>query len=219
MSLPFTLEQLLEAVGLYNLEIWPLPVLAYILAIAAAALAVRPTKHSDALITAVLALFWLWSGIGFVLQYFGPLFAPAYGFAVLYILQGFAFLATIPQPRITFRFRGDAYAYLGLVFIAYGMLGYPLVGYFLGHTYPQSLTFGVTPCPVAIFTFGLYLLSDSPIPKLLLVVPFLWGIGGVVPVAIGILEDAGLIVAGLLGTALILYRDRQAQVQPVETSQ
>jgi hypothetical protein len=31
------------------------------------------------------------------------------------------------------------------------------------------------------------------------------------PVSVGILEDLGLITAGVLGTAMILYRDRNAQ--------
>jgi hypothetical protein len=43
----------------------------------------------------------------------------------------------------------------------------------------------------------------------LLVIPLLWAIGGgVMPVSIGILEDIGMIMAGVLGTALILFRDR-----------
>jgi hypothetical protein len=59
-----------------------------------------------------------------------------------------------------------------------------------------------------VFTFGLFLLSDRKLPWWMLPVPVLWAIGGIVPVSLGVLEDIGLMVAGVLGTSLIIYRDR-----------
>ena len=90
---------------------------------------------------------------------------------------------------------------------AFAMIGYPILGYFIGHQYPQSPPFGLTPCPLSVFTFGLLLLADSKVPKWILAIPFLYAIGGIMPVSIGVTEDLAMIIGGLVGTAMILYRD------------
>jgi len=91
------------------------------------------------------------------------------------------------------------------------MVGYPVVGYILGHIYPRALPFGLAPCPTTVFTFGLFMLTDKKIPKPFLVIPLLLSISAIVPVSIGILEDIGLIIAGLVGTPMLLLRDRKSQ--------
>ena len=42
-----------------------------------------------------------------------------------------------------------------------------------GHVYPAAPMFGVTPCPLVIFTFGMLLLSRERAPWPLLVIPAL----------------------------------------------
>jgi hypothetical protein len=88
---------------------------------------------------------------------------------------------------------------------------YPTLGYFLGHIYPKSPTFGL-PCPTTIFTFGLLLWTDVKLPKTILIIPFLWSlVGFTAALTLGILEDTGLLVSGVLGVGLILFRDRSVQ--------
>jgi hypothetical protein len=65
---------------------------------------------------------------------------------------------------------------------------------------------------VAIFAFSLFLLADKRMPKLRLVIPLLWAIGGIIPRSVGIYEDIGRILSGVLGTIMTLYRDWKAQV-------
>jgi hypothetical protein len=50
------------------------------------------------------------------------------------------------------------------------------------------------------------------VPKGLLVVPLLWSVMGgfLAPLNYGIYEDFGLVVAGLLATSLLWWRDQQA---------
>jgi hypothetical protein len=92
--------------------------------------------------------------------------------------------------------------------LLYALVIYPLLGYALGHGYPRSPTLGL-PCPTVIFTFGLLLLTTSPLPSWLLAIPFLCGLVGFSAVWVfGILEDVGLLVAALLGAGLLLYRER-----------
>ncbi|HIH96477.1 MAG TPA: hypothetical protein HA348_03170 [Thermoplasmata archaeon] len=96
--------------------------------------------------------------------------------------------------------------------IIYDMVIYPVLGCLLGHGYPQSPCFGVAPCPTTIFTFGLLLLSDKKFPKYILLIPLIWSIIGFnAAISLSILEDIGLLIVGLLGTFMILYRDRKKQ--------
>jgi hypothetical protein len=209
MNMTLTLEILLETFEKYNLAIWPMQIVAYVLGIVALFFAIKRTEYSARIVTGILSFLWLWTAIGFFLLYFGPVYTPAYGFGVLFIIQGVAFFSSVLKPRLSFGFKGDVYSIVGLLFIAYAMIGYPVVGYFLGHSYPQAPPFGLTPCPTTAFTFGLLLLTDKKVSKLLLIIPLLWAVGGVMPVSVGIYEDIGLIIAGVLGTAMILYRDRK----------
>jgi hypothetical protein len=206
----FPLELFTGVFEKYNLAIWPMQVVAYILGIVSLFLVIKRTKYSNRINAAILSFLWLWIGIVFFLLYFAPIFSPHYVFGGLFIIQGILFLASVIKPRISFGCKRDVYSVVGILFIAYAMIGYPAVGYLLCHR--QSAPFGVFPCPTTVFTFGLLLLVDKKVPKLFLVIPPLWALmGGFPPVFVGIFEDIGLIVAGLLGTAMILYRDTKRQ--------
>jgi hypothetical protein len=89
------------------------------------------------------------------------------------------------------------------------MVVYPVIGTLLGHAYPQSPVFGVAPCPTTIFTFGLLLWTTAKVPKYVLVIPLLWSLLGVTAAfTLGIREDTGLLVAGVVGTILLIWCDR-----------
>jgi hypothetical protein len=71
--------------------------------------------------------------------------------------------------------------------------------------------FGVTPCPVTIFTFGLLLLTVRSVPRWLFVVPFVWSlIGGSAAILLNVPQDWLLLVSGCITVPLIVFRDRQA---------
>jgi hypothetical protein len=212
MNLELTLAGLLATFEKYNLDIWPMQVVAYLLGIVGMFFAFRRMGYSKRITTGVLMFLWLWTGIGFFLLYFAQVYTPAYVFGGLFIIQAIIFLVDLFKPRVSYGFKADIYGIVGLLFIAYAMVGYPLVGYFIGHQYPQAPPFGLTPCPLTVFTFGLFLLTEKKVPKLYLIIPLLWAIGGIMPVSVGIYEDIGLIVSGVLGTIMILYRDRKKQV-------
>ena len=64
--------------------------------------------------------------------------------------------------------------------------------------------FGVTPCPVTIFTFGVLLLATRRVPVVLLVVPLLWSlIGGSAAFLLDIPQDWLLLVSGVVTLILI----------------
>jgi len=89
------------------------------------------------------------------------------------------------------------------------MVGYPAIEHLLGRGYPRLVAFGLMPCPTTVFTWGMLLWTDRRVPKCVLAVPLLWSLGGVQPLAMGIVEDVGLVLSGVAAMAMILYRDRR----------
>jgi len=215
--LPFTVEDLLGVFETYNLAIWPMQVVAYLLGAAAVLLVVRKTDLSRRIIVGVLSFLWLFSS-GFFIFALIEIYRPAYVFGAAFIVQAAIFFACVVRPHLSFAFGRNAYTVVGLLFIAFATVGYPVMGYFIGHRYPQSPPFGLTPCPLSVFTFGLLLLTDSKVPKWILAIPFLYAIGGILPVSIGVIEDLVMIVAGVVGTAMILYRDAKRNQNVVSQS-
>ncbi len=204
-------EQILAAFEAYNLDIWPMQAVAYLLGIVAFFFAVKRTQGSGRITSAILSFLWMWTGIVFCVFYFGPVFAPGYGYGVVMVIQGALFFAGALRPRLSFHLGLNVYSFLGILFIAYAMIGYPVVGHYVGHDYPRTLPFGLVPCPTTVFTFGLFMLSERRMPRYFLVIPILFTIGAVVPVSRGVLEDIGLIITGVVGTVMILFRDSKRQ--------
>jgi hypothetical protein len=212
MNLPFTVDQFISVFERYNLAVWPAQILLNILGAAAVFVAIKRLDSSNRIIAGILAFLWVWIGLVYHFAFFISINPAAYVFALLNVLQGVVFLVFgVFRPRLSFGFRLDIYAIVGAAFVLYAMIIYPVLGYFLGHVYPKAPTFGL-PCPTTIFTFGLLLWTDMKLPRTVLVIPFLWSIiGFTAALTLGIREDIGLLVAGIVGTGLILIRDARAE--------
>ncbi len=198
----------------YNLRIWPMQIIAYVLCVVILLAAFKRSKYSDQIIAAIFASFWLWLGILFWLP-FGELLRMAYAMAVLFSVQGVLFLVTIARPLVSYRFGTDVYSLTGLALIVFATIFYELLGYSLGHTFPQSLTLGAFPCPTTIFTLGMFLCTTSKVPKYLLIVPSLTAIFlgssalyGVLGPSGSVVEDIGLLVSGIVAVVMYIHRDR-----------
>ncbi len=212
MSLPFTAEQFLSVFQEYNESVWPAQILLNLLGVTAIIPAFRRFTFSDRLTSGILGFLWLWVGIVYHAAFFAPMNPAAYVFAILNILQGILFLILgVFTPRLRFRFTTGAPGLLGALFILYALILYPTLGHFLGHVYPKAPSFGL-PCPTTIFSFGLLLWTDPKVPRVVLIIPFLWSlIGFSAAVTLGMGEDTGLLIAGVVGSATILIRDRRIE--------
>lgn len=204
--LSFNLEEFLVVLEQYNLAIWPLQIIAFLLGIVALFFSQKRKKYSDQIILAILSFYWLWNGIVFCPFYWAPTYKYAYLFGSFCIIQGLLFLIGVFRPSISFGRYSNLHSIIGILFIVYAMFGYQLLGYFLGHIYPKFFPFGLVPCPTTIFTFGIFLLTGNKFSKYYLLVPLIVAIAGFLAVYKGVFEDIGLIIAGLLGTYLLLRR-------------
>lgn len=209
--MPFTVEEFLNVFEKYNLSVWPMQLFLNLLAIVAFWFLVFGRRNKSYVINSVLVFLWLWIGLVYHLLFFSAINKAAYIFGSLFIVQSFLFVfyGLIGSKIIKYQFRFDVHGVLGLLFILYALIVYPILANYFGHEYPKMPTFGL-PCPTVIFTFGLLLFVVNSIPRIVILIPFLWSlIGFFAAVNLTIKEDFGLLIAGILGTAMLLFFRRK----------
>jgi hypothetical protein len=208
--LPFTAEILFSSFEQYNRALWPLPILAVGGALAIILLTLRPVQGGDRAIGALVALAWVWVGIGYHLLHLATLdfAAPAYG--VLFVLQGLLLAWTgMIRNRLSFRFGADLFGWAGLALMIAAVLAWPLAD-LLSHGWQSPRLALLAPSPTAAFTLGLLLLSEGRAPLQLAVIPLLWAmVAGATGWILAIPQDLALPVAGLGAFGLILWKTRQ----------
>jgi len=212
----FTIDMLLGYFAVYNQRIWPMQWIGYILVLLALVPLFRQGKVWNRIITGMMALIWLWLGFVFWMPAAGqnpPLYAPM----VLFIVQGVLFLIALVRDRISYGrpARGVDVA-IGLIFVVYALVGYPLFGLLVGHVYPNTAFSPLFPCPFIIFSFGILFFADR-VPRHLLIIPGFWAATGIMWISIGMTEDIGLLIAGLVGVIGLLARERASHHAVVAT--
>jgi hypothetical protein len=157
---------------------------------------------------------WLWTGVAYHALSFSAINNAAYIFAALFVVQGCCLVyAGVYRDQVRFGLRPILATGAGISLVAYAAIAYPLVGLATGHRYPEMPMFGVTPCPVTIFTFGMLLLTVRPVPNWLLVIPFVWSlIGGSAAVLLNVPQDWFLLMSGFITSLLMFFRDRHRAV-------
>ena len=217
--LPFTQEQFVSVFVKYNNAIWPIQIVAYLLGAIAIALLFRKPRGGDRMIAAVLAAMWLWTAIAYHALFFADINQAAYLFAALFVMQsGYLFYEGGYRGRIHFAFRPEPLSWLGLAFAGYATILYPSIGVLTGHPYPAMPMFGVTPCPVTIFTFGMLLATVPPLSRWLLVIPFVWSlIGGSAAILLHVPQDWLLLVSGVIAVPPLAFRSGSVS-RPLQTS-
>jgi hypothetical protein len=204
-------------VAAYNAATWPLAVA---MTIAAAFLAcrvfVRPGARTDIWLKAFLSFAFAWNAIVFFLVYARNPISTFTG-APLFILISLLFALDIWGKKTHFRSpetpwkKGLTVLWIALVFL------YPLLGWPLGHIYPQTLL-PIFPCPLTVFAIALVAAAAPKVDKKILILLLPWALMAL-PKCFGALdcyEDCILFVSGLYGL-VELVRNRKRQ--PVETGQ
>lgn len=213
--LPFTREQFFAVFATYNTATWPAPAFAYVLGsgVVAAVWCAPGTRNARAAAYAVLAGLWIWTGVFYHGAYFAAINPAAWGFAVLFAVQAMLFLQAAATTRTTPSARPEPLGRaVGLTLAIYAMAVYPLLVAATGHAYPAAPAFGVTACPLVIFTFSLYLLMPEA-PRRLWLIPTLWAvIGGSAAFLLDVTPDWSL-PASALAAVLIALRAKSVRAR------
>ena len=205
--LSFSLEEFLVVLENYNVAIWPLQIIGYVLILLVLLVSLKPTKYSAKIVSSILSFFWLFTGIVFCFIYWAPSHIFGYIFGICCTAQGLLFLYSLIRSDITIGLQNKNNMLIGILFILYAMIGYQILGYYLDHIYPRFFAVGLVPCPTTIFTFGLFIIINTKIPIKYVAIPFVISLGGFLAAYNGIYEDIGLIILGVLGTILIIKRN------------
>jgi hypothetical protein len=209
--LPFTAEILFSSFEQYNRALWPLPILAPALALVVLALALRPVLGGDRASGALLALAWLWVGLGYFILHFAAFdfAAPIYG--AFFILQGLLLgWSAVVRGRVSFRFTDDLFGWWGLALALAAALAWPLADALLGQGWAVARVVGLAPGPTAAFTLGMLLLPAGRTTLHLGVIPLLWTlVAGATASILSIFQDLALPVAGIGAFALMLWKNRR----------
>lgn len=202
--MPFTAEEFLGVFAAYNTAVWPMQLVLLLVAVTAVAVAIYGRSSNQLRVGPLLVgLLWLWSGAVYHLRFFGAVNPAAKVFGILFLAQGLLLCVAAIRGTIVFEFRSARFRTIGLAIATYGLVVYPVVGWLLGHRYPSAPTLGA-PCPVAILTIGMLLLSRDRVPMRLLFIPLIWAtIATSAALSFGMLEDLGLSVAAVVAAGLV----------------
>jgi hypothetical protein len=214
--MPFSADQFLEVFGRYNEAVWPMQLVLFAMGLVAVALLAGRGASNGRVISAILAFFWAWMAIAY---HFAAINPAAWLFGAGFLLAALAFAWAAVKARLRFAVRAGARGWIGGALILYALVAYPILGQAAGQRYPEIPTLGL-PCPTTIFTLGLLMFATAPLPRRVFALPLLWSlVGASAAVHLGVLQDAGLVVAGVAGlAALLLPEDTRSRNPAVHAS-
>lgn len=210
--LPFNQHEFFDLFERYNEAIWPLQVFAYVLGVISVLATPSSQRFAGAICLSSLALLWGWTGVGYHWVFFSSInpIAPVFGAAFVSQALILAFAAIRRPPQ--FSARSNVMTMAGWGLIAYAAVFYPVLNTWLGHPYPGGPSFGVTPCPLVIFTFGVLLLSSWRVSWIMFIVPCAWSvIGGSAAFLLDVVPDLAMPISAVL--ALVMNARKPARRQ------
>jgi hypothetical protein len=215
--LPFTHQQFVFVFAVYNGVVWPLQWVAQGLGLAMLVLLGRPSAARHRAAVLLLAAMWLWTGVVYHAVFFSVINPAAPFFGAAFVLQGLLLATAAWRGGLVAARATGGRAVLGWALLVYAVAVYPALGLLLGERALELPAFGLTPCPVALTTLGLLMLSTGPARRWLLVIPLAWAvIGGSAAVLLRTPQDWPLLAAPLL-LAIVAIGERLQQRTAAKT--
>lgn len=160
-----------------NQDIWPWQGIAVIMVVAIGALLVRGDILARRGILLLMAAAWLWSGAGFLMEYYGPVNLPATWFGWAFVLQG-ALLTVVALV-----WRWDTVAEQSALARWSSGIGWvvimglsPLLTVAQSGNWHSVALFAVTPDVTALGAVPCMLVLPRRIRWLFLLLPLVWGL-------------------------------------------
>jgi hypothetical protein len=202
-----------ETVGTYNAAVFPLQAVVALAAVALTCLVfARPGGRSDKLMKAYLSLLCAWNGLVFFLVY-GRLLPGTILGAPLFILAAILFAWDLKVGETRFRLPEAPLQRFATGLLILLALLYPFLGAAFGHYYPESCTFGIMPCPTAVFALALLSAALPQADKKVYLLLLVWALPalGKCLGALDLYEDCVLFWAGVYALIMLLraWRDER----------
>lgn len=207
MHPPFPAGQFFEVFRSYNDAVWPAQFLLLAAGIVAAAAAYRANARRSwpwaRVALVLLAALWLWAGVVYHKAFFAQLTKAGEIFGSLFVAEAGLLVLCLWQNGAPFSRAPHGSPLIGSILLVYALAVHPALTFVLGHRYPAMPTFGA-PCPVTIFTFGVFCLLPAAIPRFAMAIPIVWAfVGSSAAIALDVPADAGLLVAALAAVVVM----------------
>jgi hypothetical protein len=159
---------------LHNQALWPAQILALLLGLAILWLMLRPARHGDRFVFAMLGTLWIWIAWSFLWERYATINWASVYVAPLFVLQGLALIwFGAVRERLPFAEHPRSFEMICAALFAFSLIGYPLLAPLLGRSWQGAEVFGITPDPTAAATLAvLAYVRQSPI--WLMIIPLLW---------------------------------------------
>ena len=161
---------------LYNIEWWPLQIVALALGAVVMALRRRGGERAGRAIAGILAVCWLWVAWAFHWQRYASINLVAGYFAWAFVVQALLLLwlgvvrgRLTPVPATT-----RLQQRVGLSLLLLALLLLPLMSPLLGRSWTQAEMFGMAPDPTALATIGVLLFAGARPVWGLFPIPVAW---------------------------------------------
>jgi hypothetical protein len=201
-------------VAAYNEATWPM---AIAMVIAGAFLTgkvfLRPGVETDKWVKAFLSFAFAWSGVVFFLIFLkNPI--SVFAGVPLFLIASLLFAVDIRAQKTHFGPPEEAWKKAATAFWIALVLLYPVIGWPLGHRYPETLlpTF---PCPLTVFAIALVAAAAPKVDKKVFVVLLPWALMGL-PKCFGALdcyEDCILFASGVYGLVELIRNWKRRGVE------
>lgn len=198
-------------IGRHNEALWPAQVAAFGLGFVVVGLLRRPSARQGRIVSAILAILWVWVAWAFVWRRYATINWAASWFVWLFAIEVLLLVLTgVVRGGLSFSWRRDAAGTLGIALFVLSLALYPMIAPLLGRGWRQAEIFGVAPDPTAVATLGLLLLAEGAPRWELLAAPLLWClIGGATLWAMGSPEAWVLLPAALLTAGVCIWSGRR----------
>ena len=218
--LSYTSETVYAFLEGYNEALWPAQAVALLLGIFVLFAALAPIPQGGRVISAMLAGFWLWSGLVYYGQYFAEIDFSAPVFAGFFVLQAALLVWTgVIRAGLEFHIERGPRSIAGLVLAAFGLVGYTLITCLSGQSAQEVQMFAIAPAPTVIFTLGVLLLAKPRAPWALTVIPLVWtAVAGTIAWFLEMPEDFCAVVAGLTYIAVVISTSSARNAQLIRNT-
>lgn len=159
---------------LYNLELWPLQLLAGALGAALWLLWRRGGAASGRFVALLLALCWLWVAWAYHWQRYASINWAASYFALAWAAQAVLLLGAAARGDLAAAPLGRLPARFAQALLLYALLLHPLLAPLLGRGWAQAELFGLLPDPTALATLAVLLRASPRRAIWLWPLPLLW---------------------------------------------
>ena len=158
----------------------------------------------------LLALAWLWIGWVFHGHYFAQINFAAPVYAGLFIAEAALLLwQGALLDRIAVRWNGRITDWIAIVLAVLALIVFPLSDYLAGQPLSGVRTVGLAAAPTALLTIGILLVAVEPVPRQLVVIPFIWTcVSGFSGWVLSIPHDLLLPLPAAVGLVAMIARHR-----------